>query len=230
MVFIKERITHCVTTSQEFTLCLKYCNTLFKNKEYFDDFFYYPIDGVLGDTLRGSSVKGNVVIVGNSASLTNNHCYAFKYLKKVKIGDRTIVTPLSYGGNAAYRDYVLKKGKMIFANHYKPLMDFLPLDEYNKLMVTAEICVFSSWRQEANGNVIIALYLGAKVFMSNRSPLYAYYKDMGLHLYELEKMTAESFNISLTGAEKEHNRNILLDNFSADKMYQGIKLIFGKYI
>lgn len=224
--FIKERITHCITASQEFALCLQYCNSLFKNKECITGFFYYPIDKILGNVLLKSTAKGNVILVGNSASFTNNHCYAFKYLKRINIGNRDIVTPLSYGGNLSYINYVRKKGNLIFGNHYKSLMDFLPLDEYNKLMITAEICVFSSWRQEANGNVVIALYLGAKVFMSNRSPLYAYYKSLGIKLFELEKITTESINTPLTKIEKQHNRDILLDRFCAEKQYWEIRKIF----
>lgn len=228
-IFIANYITHCLTNKYDFEVCLKYCTSLFQNKININDFFYYPIDHILNSNLLNSFVKGNRILLGNSASFTNNHNYAFKYLKDIDLHDKTIVTPLSYGGNRKYINHVISQGRRLFPERYEPLLKFLPLDEYNRLMLEAEVCIFSSWRQEANGNVVIALYLGAKVFMSNRSPLYKRYKDMGIVLFELESITEEQLNTPLSIEDRQNNRTILLNRFSAERQIEVIKNIWGDF-
>lgn len=227
--FIKERITHCLSSNFEFDICLKYCYSLFCDKNNVSMFFYYPISLVLNPNLLNNFVDGHKILLGNSASFTNNHNYAFKYLKDIDLRDKTIVTPLSYGGNKKYINHVISQGRRLFPEHYEPLLKFLPLDEYNRLMLEAEVCIFSSWRQEANGNVVIALYLGAKVFMSNRSPLYKRYKDMGIVLFELESITEEQLNTPLSIEDRQNNRTILLNRFSAERQIEVIKNIWGDF-
>lgn len=225
--FIRNRVKYCLTSKPEFFLCLKYCNYVFNNKVLINDFFYYPIDKILGEHLLDSSVKGNIILLGNAASFTNNHDYAYKYLKHVNLNGKTIVAPLSYGGDKSYINHVVEQGKRLFGDNFKGLLKFLPLDEYNRLMLNAEICVFSSWRQEANGNVIIALYLGSKVFMSHRSPLYTYYKNMGIKLFELESVTNEEIRIPLSVEDKAKNREILINNFSLKRQIESIQKIWN---
>ena len=51
----------------------------------------------------GVSLKGRNILLGNSASDTNNHLDAFEALRKLDLDGRKIITPLSYG-NANYRN------------------------------------------------------------------------------------------------------------------------------
>lgn len=228
--FIQHRVTHCVTNKFDFALCKQYGGILFDRKINVRTFFYYPIDKILGKELMQKEVCGNVILIGNSSSVTNNHCYAFEYLKKMNLDGRVIVTPLNYGANTRYKEYVIKKGKEYFRDKYRPLLEFLPLDEYNRLLLKAEICIFPHWRQEGNGNIIIALYLGAKVFMSNRSSLFSYYKDMGLVLYELEKIDSEQLRTPLDSSVRKRNREILIERYHLDAQLTNIRKIWGTYL
>ena len=224
--FIKERISYCLTTKEEFALCLKYMGSIFRNKKCIDSFYYYPIDTILGSNID-KAARGRVVLMGNSCSFTNNHLYAFKYIKHLNLNDKEIVMPLSYGGNEKYKRSILKRGYRYFGSNLHPLLSFMPLDEYNRIMLKSEVCVYGSWRQEANGNIIIALYLGAKVFMSRRSPLFLYYTNLGLLVFPLEDITQERFDTPLSEKEQLHNRLVLIAHFSKDKQLDVIRKIWS---
>ena len=218
--FIKKRINSIVSPC-DYPLLKNYLDENNKS-ENITDFFYYPIEQILNRDLLNKSVTGNNVLLGNSASITNNHLYAFQYLSKIDIGERQIVVPLNYTINEKYINHVIDSGETIFGkNRFIPLREFLPLREYNELMLSAEICVYGNWRQEAMGNITIALYLGSKVFMSNKSPLFKWFKEVGAIIFELETITNDSFQV-LSQEDKEHNRNLMFSLFAKEKQTEVI--------
>ncbi len=223
--FIKERISYCLTTKEEFALCMKYMGSIFKNIKCIDNFFYYPIDMILGSN-ADKAAKGRIVLVGNSCSFTNNHLYVLKYIKHLDLTNKEIVMPLNYGGHEKYKQRIVKRGYRYFGSNFHPLLSFMPLDQYNRIMLKSEVCIYGSWRQEANGNIIIALYLGAKVFMSRKSPLFLYYTNMGLLLFPLESITQEKVDTPLSEKEKLHNRLILITRFNKDAQLNAIRKIW----
>lgn len=216
--FFEKRKVSMICSEREWSLFKSYYPKQTKNLNNIKDYFYYPIDEILGENFQNTQAKGNVILVGNSASWTNNHEYVFKYLKKINVEDKEIVTPLSYGGNEEYRSKVEKIGKKWFKHNYTSIRQFLPLAEYNILMTKAEICIFGSWRQEAFGNIVIALYLGSKVFLSEKSPLYRELKSQGLVIFKLEEITQEVIDNPLNYKEKKNNRDILLQKNSWNRL------------
>ncbi len=189
-------------------------------------FFYYPIDEILGPELLQATVSGQDILVGNSNSLTNNHAYAFRYLSALDLGSRRIVVPLSYNGTSDYRKSVLREGVLQFGEQFCPLTDFLPLATYNEWMQRASVAIYGAWRQEAIGNIIIALYLGARVFIAARNPVYTWAVSKGLIVYKLETITQQQLDTPLTPAEKEHNRNILLNSYNRERFLMLAQSIF----
>ncbi len=182
------------------------------------EFFYYPIDEVLGEELLRSKAEGNIILIGNSASWTNNHEYVFDHIKNLDLKGKQIVVPLNYGGDAAYRDKISRLGDKYFGSNFSSLSKFLPLSEYNSLMAKAEVCIYGSWRQEAMGNIVVALYLGAKVFMSGKSPLYEDLTGRGLIIFKLEDITQESLDTPLSRMQKDNNRKILVSSNSWERL------------
>lgn len=229
--FIRSRITHCVTFKTDFDLCYRYAPTLFSNKEIaLQPFFYYPIDQILSEKIIQKEACGNIILIGNSNSVTNNYSYVFKYLKNLNLDNKKIVSPLNYGSNTRYKEYIIRKGRKLFGDKYQPLLNFLPLDEYNELLLKSEICIFPHWRQEGNGNVIIALYLGAKVFMSNRSSLFTHYKGMGITIFELEKINDVQLHTPLAPDIKKRNRKILIEKYNMNNLLANIRKNWGGYL
>jgi len=224
--FINKRIQYIVTdtTESDYDMLLKYYPHL--NHIPWRDFFYYPIDAVLGDELMNKYVDRSNIQIGNSASLTNNHEYAMHILSKLQTGDRNIIVPLSYSGNDKYKESVIKKGKQLFDKNFTPLMDFMPLDDYNKLLISVNVAIYGNWRQEAIGNILISLYLGAKVFLSHTNPVFEWAQNHGLKVFELEKMTQEDIDTPLCDIDIELNREKLIQLYNKDRLYELIKESF----
>ena len=223
--FIKDHINYLVS-SVDFFIAKQFLGNYIKGEQV-KNFNYYPIENVLGN-LSSQMVNGNIIMIGNSASFTNNHSYAFKYLSKLNIKGKQIVTPLNYGGSPDYIKHIIKQGKRIWTDSYKPLLDFLPLDEYNKLMLSSEICIFSNWRQEAAGNIRIALYLGAKVFMSEKSPFFHFLQEIGVNVFSLENMSQEDLDIPLDDESKKRNRDIIFNLYNEKSTIENIRKIWEK--
>ena len=62
----------------------------------------------------------------------------------------------------------------------------------------------------------MGFYLGIKVFMSNKSPLYQSLEEEGFVVYVIEDATNTNFSVPLTVEQKEHNRNLLLKDYSEE--------------
>lgn len=213
--FIRKNIDVIACISPEYDLAKKFLPETFKNLTRVD-FFYYPVDKILG-SLIDAGISGNNIWVGNSGSFTNNHELAFKKLRRLEISDRKVISPLSYNGTVQHRANIEKIGHRYFKDKFLPLKDFYPLDKYNKIMLTANVYIFANWRQEALGNIVIALYLGAKVYLSRRSPLFKYFKDNGIYIFEFEKIQQQSIDTPLTAEEKKHNRSLILKLFNKER-------------
>lgn len=221
--FIREKIDFMVTdtTDNDYQYLLKYYPEL-QNKPW-KDFFYYPLDVILGEELLKSTVSGTDIMIGNSASATNNHEYVMRILSKLDIGSRRVVVPLSYSGKKGYIESVTQAGTELLGENFCPLLSFMPLDEYNKLQASISVALFGNWRQEAIGNIIVALYLGAKVFLSAVNPVYEWAQSHGLTVFELENISQQDLDSSLNEEIRLRNREILTSLYTKERMHQLIR-------
>lgn len=192
----------------------------------YKEFFYYPIDDILGDLYYDSRVNGNNVLIGNSCSYTNNHPYVLDYLYHKGI-DSHLIVPLSYAGDDQYRQTVINKGEMLFGNKFCPILDFMSLDSYNKLLLSCNSFIFGNLRQEAVGNILIALYIGGRVFLQSDNPLLHFYKSLGLIIYSFDDINGVNL-IQKMDVEAVNNNKRILDNmYSSQRMRSLIVTTFA---
>ena len=227
MRFVRTRVTSLVTdiTHNDYDVFARYYPEIRRIPHA--EFFYYPIDEILGPALFKAQTNGQNILIGNSNSLTNNHEYAFRQLAGLDLGARKLIVPLSYNGNPTYRRTVINTGKRLFGDQFMPLTQFMPLAEYNELMQSASVAIYANWRQEAIGNILIALYLGAKVFLAARNPVYAWAQGLGLHVFELEKIDQQELDTPLSAQDRLHNRMILAERFNREQFLQTIHTLFA---
>lgn len=142
--------------------------------------------GSVSDTFAKIAVhnSGNNILVGNSAHKTNNHIDIFKILAKHDIEERKIFTPLNYG-DSTYRDIIIKHGRKILGNSFKPITNFIPLNEYNSIVASCNIVIMNHHRQQALGNIGAALYHGAHVFLNTANPIYNFFKKRNAILHSI---------------------------------------------
>lgn len=205
----------------------KYVEQYAKRSIYSYEVFNYSLSEVLGDLANSSFLNGNDIMVGNSASYSNNHLYILNYIKKIKLDENShIIMPLSYGGSQRYIDEVESCYQSIFGGAVKTLRNYLPLHKYNNIFLCLKAMILSAWRQESLGTAIMGFYLGVKVFMSEKSPLYRWFKDCNFIVFTIESITEESLTIGLSQEEKEYNRKMVINHYNNDVFVKTLKSNF----
>lgn len=152
-------------------------------------------------SFKGKEITGNDILLGNSATETNNHVSALHTIKNI-VGNEEIVIPLSYGNNS-YKIW-LKNELEEFDMKFKVLDGFMPIDDYFKVLLNCQYVVMNHVRQQALGNIIVMLSLGAKVFLQKKNPLFAELKNLGFIIYSIDDIAHDSFT-PLSSENKKRN-------------------------
>jgi len=170
------------------------------NPKYID--FNYGINDF--DNLKQYSLA-NKVLIGNSATYSNNHLDVFK---KIKNSNCEFICPLNYGGQdyKQYQKIIIQNGTFYFKKKITFLTEFLALEEYNNILLECNSAIMFHIRQQALANIFKLLFLGIRLFLNRKSILYNYFIDQGAIIFNLEN------DIDLLGKElsiKEKHKNKL---------------------
>lgn len=173
-----------------------------------------------------SKVTGNSILVGNSASAENNHLDSFRLLSSIDITDRDIISPLSYG-DAQYRNLVITKGQELFEKNFQPLISFMPITDYVKILESCGFVIMNHLRQQAVGNIVIMLYLGAKVFLRKECPTYNFFLEQGAIIFSIQELEnkPELLDHALDDASMIVNRQIIINNWSKEASHKKTTLL-----
>ena len=160
---------------------------------------------------------GHNILIGNGAAIGNNHFDLFNYFSTINIIDKQVIVPLSYGGDNFYIKDIINYGKNIFGENFRPILNFMPLREYNTLLSTCSHAILGYEQQAALGNAAELLWLGVKLFLPQTSVNYKYFRDNGYNVFTIENdLTEEQLSHSLTLNEKLQNREAFLKTKSID--------------
>ena len=210
--------------------CCRYDELLleeYSNRKYESyEVFNYSLKEVLGDLVDAPFSSGQDILVGNSASFSNNHLYILDFLKDKIIPEGTcLIMPLSYGGSPKYVNRVESSFRQYFPDNIKTIKDYMPIAEYNQIFKRIRIMVLSAWRQEAHGTAIMGFYMGIKVIMSSRSPLFKWFRECGFIVFDLESINDRFFD-PLSAAECLHNRELVLDKYKEENFINNLQAHF----
>ena len=193
-----------------------------KQKKRFFDFWYYPLEQILDVTSEISTEK-KYIIIGNSGFKSGNHLDVFDKIKNYSLQDIEIVVPLNYG-QPNYIQEIMAEGKKDFNETFKPLLDFMPLADYNTILESVGVAILNNKRQQAVGNTIALLWFGAKVFLSHKNPFYHYLKRIGVLVYCYEtELTEKSISQFLSLEQIEHNRKMLFQELNKNHLAELLK-------
>lgn len=189
--------------------------------------------GTLEDNLifgfEGESVTGNAILVGNSATYTGNHVEAFSLLHQLKLKERRVIAPLSYG-DAKLAEKLTAMGKEYFEDNFEPLADFMPIEDYVAVIKQCGYVIMNHVRQQAVGNIVIMLYLGARVFLRHENPVYDFLKREGVTLSTIQGLEAnpQLINQPLTESERSRNRAIVSEYWGRGRAYERTRQLVEK--
>lgn len=133
--------------------------------------------------------------------------------------------PLSYGV-PWIRNAMIKLGRLFFGKRFVPIVDYLPLKEYNKLMLDCNTIILPYWQPAAQGNIITSLWLGMRVYLSERSMAYTFFKRLGAHIFSFESDFKKYGCTPITEEEFQQNRAVLEKWYSKEVMHdKNIELV-----
>ncbi|RUO37307.1 hypothetical protein CWE13_04910 [Aliidiomarina shirensis] len=164
------------------------------------------------------SVQRTSVLIGNSATPSNNHLEVFELINRRSLfSSFDIIVSLAYG-DEEYKNWLNAIGQNYFGERYKPFERFVPVEDYLLLISTCSHVILNHRRQQAGANVVFALALGARVVMNSVSPLYKEWLERGALINSLDELEAEpdKLELPLTQEEISLNRKVVLDHFNPD--------------
>ena len=179
---------------------------------------YYPLEYVF-QNIENLRVYGQNILIGNSASVTNNHLEAFDFLKDINLGERKIIVPLSYG-DSKYGQSIKKIGETIFKQNIITVFNFMPLDEFNMLLASCNVVIMNHYRQQALGNIMAVLWMGSKVYLNQSNTLYHYLKRIGIIIFSINNDWYDNPNAlkGLKDSDIINNRKILIKELGFDAL------------
>ncbi|OXY81881.1 TDP-N-acetylfucosamine:lipid II N-acetylfucosaminyltransferase [Oceanimonas doudoroffii] len=163
-------------------------------------------------------VEGDSILIGNSASLTCNHKEILDFLHEAGVENRYIISPLSYG-DKTYGEKIITIGKQYFGEKFNPLKDFMSIQNYVATIRKCGYVIMNHKRQQAVGNIVIMLYLGARVFLREENPTYPFLKEMGIAVSSVQELEKDISLLQkpLSSEEKENNKELVSKYWSREQ-------------
>jgi hypothetical protein len=133
--------------------------------------------------------SGNNIMLGNSASYTNNHIELIDVLYKVGFG-RQVIIPLNYG-DKKYSSIVSNYASNKLKENAVILNDFLEYNEYCSIVDSCGVLIMNHIRQQAVGNVLLGLLTGKTIYLRKESSVYEYLTSKGFLIKKIEDIDFE---------------------------------------
>ncbi len=172
--------------------------------------------------------SGVNILVGNSATVTNNHIDVFRALAMHDLGLRKVFVPLSYG-DPIYRENIIDHGRKILGKSFVPLVDFIPFEKYRSIVASCNVVIMNHHRQQALGNIGAALHQGAYVFLNNLNPAYEFFKSEGAFVHSFEDLTTKQLPLSSAPVDEvAENRAILEKHWGRDRIYANVESLLAR--
>ena len=153
------------------------------------------------------NINGNQLLIGNSSTPSNNHDLVFKKLADYNV-KRKIICPLSYG-DMSYQKQVIELGYTLFSSNFSPIVEIQELDEYLLTLKRCSHFIMAHERQQGFGTIVLAIYLGAKVFFQKNNPIYLWLLTNGIAVFDININFENELETNLDNNRIEKNRSIL---------------------
>lgn len=217
--FVIRRLGHFITHIRgDYELARKWYGT----KGIWHECFTYPSNLYYELPLPSIRHDGVNILLGNSADPSNNHIDALEKLRPHATQDIKIFCPLSYG-DAVYARRVADYGESIFGAKFIPIIDFMSLNDYNKMLSKIDIGIFNHGRQQGMGNIVTLLGMGKKVFMRNDITSWDALRGIGVEIFDIN-----DFNLNLIAdSVLVSNRKKIAEYFSKSRLKTQLADIFS---
>ncbi|MBZ0182679.1 MAG: TDP-N-acetylfucosamine:lipid II N-acetylfucosaminyltransferase [Melioribacteraceae bacterium] len=168
------------------------------------------------------------VLLGNSATRTNNHIEAINLIAKYKKDNIKVFVPLSYG-NKEYAEKIIEYGKSVLEEKFIPLSTFIPFNEYMELLASIDIAIMNHNRQQALGSILSLLFLNKKVYMQEEVTTYQYLANLELEIFSIKDILFLEFEdlIKRNKLSSSENEKKILNTHSIDAWTKRWEKVFS---
>jgi dTDP-N-acetylfucosamine:lipid II N-acetylfucosaminyltransferase len=129
-----------------------------------------------------------------------------------------VIAPLSYAGGKDYIAAVVKAGQNAFGDQFLPLVAFLGMDEYTRLLRSCGFAVMGFLRQQATKNIQLLLYQGTKIFFYKNTEIFGFFRESGYSVFSIEDdLTDTALRSLLSDKEVGRNQSLLARQFDFDE-------------
>ena len=177
------------------------------------------------------NIDKDFVQIGNSPDPTNNHEHLFELIAKtVPLNQEKYkkFVPLAYG-NYAERIIKLKTqaNHLFGAEHCYILEDLRHLPDYIKLLSRVDVALFDHDRQQAVGNIILLLSLGATIYLRSDITTWSFLHEHGLIVRDIATLKASKPLLRLQPQEVSQNRENIEKYFTEERAVMLWRKIFN---
>jgi hypothetical protein len=151
-----------------------------------------------------SDYDSSNILVGNSATLTNNHVDIIELLSKMPNNLNQIFLPLSYGITEVQKRVNTIAAKKL-GERARPLINFMPRKDYYELLDSVGFVIMGHLRQQALGNLQWAFFTKRTVYLWQDSVLFEHFSKMDFVIRSIDSIE-ELGLIGLNAEEAEKNK------------------------
>ena len=214
-----QRIDYCLADElEEFEYVQKYTGN-YRMKHLW--YAVFSIEKTIG-SFMDKRAEGENIWFSNCAAISSNHFDTICKLVRHGVGGRTIIAPLSYS-SVWIRNRVSTIGRMIWGKRFKALTSYMPREEYNQLMLSCGTMIMPAHIPQGHGNIMTGLWLGMRVYMSEKSIAYDFFKRIGAHVFSYESDFKKYRYTKVSDREVEESREALRQLYSIEHVMQSVK-------
>ncbi len=107
-------------------------------------------------------------------------------------------------GQTEHSTEIERVGNTLFGQRFQVVKEYLPPDEYAKLLAEANVLILNQPRQQGLGNVLGALYAGCKVYIRSDVSSYPYLaEELGLTIHDTNRLPSQLESLLLISRETQ---------------------------
>ncbi len=162
---------------------------------------FFTFNNIIPDEKVATNRESRKVLIGNSATIENNHFDVLNVLTKLNPIVQTYSLPMTYGQYKRYKNKVKKVFSAKLNEKVFFLEKHLSLDEYYSFINQHPTAIFLHYRQQGLGNILYLIYNGTKVYLSEQNAIYHWLKRNDIMVFSFEEDFISDYN----------NNNLLID-------------------
>lgn len=190
--------------------CMLYLSNIVDNDE--KTYFVKQVDDPL------------VIQIGNSADPSNRHEIVLDELMKYKNENIRLLLPLSYG-EKKYAEEIISYAKGIYGKKVEALKEFMPLEQYLRILDSVDVAIFAHKRQQGLGNILTLLSKGKKVYVPSEVTVFQSLSRLGIKIFDTNNIDDNIFE-KLNEEDIKSNKEKVLQISNINKLISDWKAVF----